>query len=234
MTAIGQGNLEYHKLFRVMRTAAEMMADRGYTVPSELVPETFTDFMQLYVEQVAVDATEAGGVGGRSRSVIRRDKMTLPCERVMADGGGEVQHALAIFCLPNGLTSKFIKETVDLSVRDGCQKIIYVTPTKPNAVVKKNVDTNNRSDNAIHMEVFEEDDLAVNITKHVLVPRHTPLEPHDLKAVLQAHALELSQLPRILAADPVARYFGLERGQVVRIERKSESAGVYVTYRQVV
>lgn len=233
MTAIGQGNLEYHKLFRVMRTAAEMMIDRKYDVAMSMVPETFEEFMERYVDEIVVDAAEAGGVGGRRKKVIRRDRMTLPCERTMADGA-EAQHAVVFFCSPNGLTSAFIKATLDIAARDGCQRIIFVTPNKPNAVVKKNVDTNNRSENAIHMEVFEEDDLAVNITKHELVPKHTPLEPDELKAVLQAHALELNQLPRILASDPVATYFGLERGKVVRIERKSDSAGVYVTYRQVV
>ncbi|XP_068115992.1 DNA-directed RNA polymerases I, II, and III subunit RPABC1-like [Hyperolius riggenbachi] len=75
------------------------------------------------------------------------------------------------------------------------------------------------------LEEFLQQELLINITEHKLVPRDMAMTKDEVIELLARYKLQESPLPRIQAGDPVARYFGLKRGQVVKIIRPSETAG---------
>mmetsp|Transcript_5443 Transcript_5443/g.23139 ORF Transcript_5443/g.23139 Transcript_5443/m.23139 type:complete len:132 (-) Transcript_5443:772-1167(-) len=120
--------------------------------------------------------------------------------------------------------------TIARMERDGVHRAIMImseglTPSAADAISKLD---------RYRIEPFLENELLVNITHHVLVPKHEMLSKAEKKALLKRYKLKESQLPRVQQRDPVSRYYGLSPGDVVRITRPSETAGRYVTYRLVV
>ncbi|KAH8611756.1 RNA polymerase Rpb5 C terminal domain [Trypanosoma vivax] len=86
----------------------------------------------------------------------------------------------------------------------------------------------------LRVQLFEEDELSYNISRHQTVPRHVPLSSEEAQVFLQKRHLKISQLPRILDSDPMVAYLDLSRGSIVRIVRHTPDGEPYEMYRQVI
>lgn len=73
-----------------------------------------------------------------------------------------------------------------------------------------------------------------NVLNHELVPKHEVLSPEEAVRVLKELGTMPEKLPWIKASDPAARAAGAKPGNIVRIIRKSPTAGETVAYRYVV
>ena len=75
---------------------------------------------------------------------------------------------------------------------------------------------------------------AFDVMKHDLVPRHELLSDEEARGIIERYGVTPDQLPKISANDPVARAVRAKPGQIVKIKRKSPTAGEAVAYRYVV
>lgn len=73
-----------------------------------------------------------------------------------------------------------------------------------------------------------------NVLNHDLVPIHELLSDDETKGLYSHYNILPEQLPKILISDPGARAIGAKAGHVVRIRRKSKTAGEAVAYRYVI
>jgi DNA-directed RNA polymerase I, II, and III subunit RPABC1 len=82
------------------------------------------------------------------------------------------------------------------------------------------------------IQIFLVKELMYNPTKHGLVPKHEKLNKDEEKALIESLQLKSKvQLPFIQRTDVMARWLGLQHGDIVRITRYSETSGEYYFYR---
>jgi len=73
-----------------------------------------------------------------------------------------------------------------------------------------------------------------DIFRHELVPKHEILTSKEREQVLKEYRIQPYQLPQIKASDPAVKAIGAKPGDILRIIRKSPTAGKHIAYRYVV
>lgn len=203
-------------LFKVRRTILQMLKDRSYVVfenQDDLEMSRFL-FEEKFVKNYQVIRTELE---------INRSKWFSESKRI-----------LVIF-----LEGEKEKSTIGVkTIRGFCERIkqekiqnsILVLHGKLTSHARQAINSINSLEDKI--EYFSESELIINITEHTLVPKHEIISDEEAKNLFKRYSIRENQLPRINKRDPIARYFGIQKNEIMKIIRSSETSGRYVTYRR--
>ncbi len=71
------------------------------------------------------------------------------------------------------------------------------------------------------------------VSKHELVPKHSKVSDKERKELFEKYSIELQNLPKVSKTDPAIQHLDVNEGDIVKIQRKSPTAGDTVFYRRV-
>ncbi len=80
----------------------------------------------------------------------------------------------------------------------------------------------------------EENRKAIDVFENQLVPKHEIVPRREAEELLERLHIKAHQLPYLRADDPAARQIGAKPWDVVKVTRKSPTAGAVVVYRYVI
>ena len=197
---------EASHLFRIRRTLLKMLKKRSYVVDAAQLAMTPRGFVDQFGDQP------------------KRNDLTI-----LAEHETDAEDQLFVF-LPDDdkVGVKTIKQYCEMMKEASVSHAILVVKQGVTPFAKTALQ---EMASTYLIEHFRDAELLVDVTEHRLVPAHALLSPEDRQALLDRYKLRAEQLPRIQRTDPVARYYGLKVGDVVKIVRPPETAGRYVTYR---
>lgn len=140
----------------------------------------------------------------------------------------EKQEAL-IWCIPE-------EGTVGIAVVKSLDKVMKEKNIGRGIIVTSGKYTHAARVNAkkMNIELLPKIFPSFDIFKHKLVPKHEILPQKERDQVLTQYKIQPYQLPEIKDSDPAVKAIGAKPGDILRVIRKSPTAGIHIAYRYVV
>ncbi|KAL6288750.1 hypothetical protein ACE6H2_006260 [Prunus campanulata] len=203
-----EGSMESYRFYLSRRTAMEMLSDRGCDVSDSDLSLSLTEFHSQF-----------GPNPDLQQLSICVSLRSTPSKKIVV-----------IFCG----TEEIRKQTMcgiyaGLPNKENIHRLILVLQSKMNSYARKELEKY-----PFKVETFHICDLLVNITKHALKPKLEILTAEEKNKLLRKYKLEDKQLPQMLETDGIVRYYGLEKGKVVKVTYRGGVIGSLKTYRCVV
>jgi DNA-directed RNA polymerase subunit H (RpoH/RPB5) len=130
----------------------------------------------------------------------------------------------------------FNQKITAISKQSGISDFLYKNKNAKKIVIVKKINTKAHQYiilNYPDTEIFMENELMINLIDNDLVPKYEIIdsESEDFKQFCHEYLCKKRQIPKIFTTDPVARYYNLKKGDIIRVLRPSETSVVSPSYR---
>jgi DNA-directed RNA polymerase subunit H (RpoH/RPB5) len=144
-------------------------------------------------------------------------------------GEGEkiLRYVVWVLKEPKVIGIAFVKDIGSKMEEVGAQRGMLVGGLRFTPAAKKEASSS-------RVELVEGGYASFDLFEHELVPPHSIASEEEINLVLNHYKINKTQLPRISHNDSAVRVLGAVSGQVLRIERNSDTAGSTFYYRLVV
>ena len=217
-------NFSLAQVFSARTTLIEMLEQRGYSIPYG-IKHISKDRLSIMVDLYIKDKLEILDI-----YILNKD-----------DNNNTIRSYVA-----------FIKDDKDKTLVQTIKKFndIY-SPTQYDSLIIVLMDPENIPSEKLYLKyennnisIFSLKTLQINITKHIIVPKFTVLTETEKEDVLKSLRINCDQLPimnrfhendgtNIIIGDPIARFYGMKGGDIVKVQRNSVTSGLHYAYRYI-
>lgn len=193
--------------YRIRQTVLEMLHDRGFNI-FEYEMKNFNEFQEKFPNCL-------------------KETAALRIHVSKTNEKNEEDSILVFFAEEDRMSLKSTKLLLENSVKQNLKNLIMVLREGISPPASKYA----MDFTSLNITIFKEKELLFNITKHKLVSKHRIISQEEKEKILKEKLLKEEHMPKILITDPVAKYLGAKKGDVLEIERESETAGMVLFWR---
>lgn len=217
---------DFRLLFRIKLNQISMMKDRGFDITSEdgLFGYDLSSFKNHYDREAEKETQKLkdASKGKSVEPVTIREKLNRSYFNSNTNSHVYVHYLKrSKGDVSMGEISGFIKIIDETSY----SYYILITNNKLNSSAREAVISKSKKIN-----VFIDEDLHINPTKHNNVPLHSLIPRDEARVIIERNSWDTAKLPKLLPSNIISRWYDFQPGQLIYIDRETVFPGTMVDF----
>lgn len=212
--------LDLNKYYQIYHTVHEMLGDRGYIPLAEKL--TKEEYISNYLGYLAEFEDES----------IELDVFSIIDKMALLFQHNKKKMLVYFHPFDSKLAQNDMSYIHNMMNEKEAQHLIIIANNKATPKV-----ANVLGILGSYAQLFTENELVINVTKHQLVPKHKLASKEEREKILNSYTkmpdgnLHPELIPGIYTSDPIVKYYNFQPDDLIRIERPRKDGYFDLTFR---